>query len=105
MDLETTPGSLGEEVGKLTTVAWRTPEEAAAIDKGPSSLFDQPGKQDQLASCAVQNFSEFLFSRELTTNEKGGWLPDQASNFRDNGYDFIQMAKGIVMDPRYRRID
>lgn len=105
MDLETTPGSLGGEVGKLVTVAWRTPEEATAIDKGPSGLFDEPGMQDRLASCAVQNLSEFLFSRELTTNEKGGWLPDQAGIFRDNGYDFTKMAKSIVMDPRYRRID
>jgi hypothetical protein len=105
LDLETTPGSLGDEVGKLLTVAWRTPEEAAALDKGPSGLFEQPGMRDRLASCAVQNFSEFLFSRELTTNEKGGWLPDQVNAFRDNGYDFIQMAKAIVMDPRYRRID
>jgi len=53
----------------------------------------------------VQNFSEFLFSRELTTNEKGGWLPDQVGTFRNNGYDFIGMAKAIVMEPRYRRID
>jgi len=104
-DLETTPGSLGDEAGKLLTVAWRTPEEAAAIDKGPSGLFEQPGMEDRLASCAVQNFSEYLFSRELTTAEKGGWLPDQVDAFRNDGYDFLQMAKAIVMDPRYRRID
>ncbi|MGB5812663.1 MAG: DUF1549 domain-containing protein [Polyangiales bacterium] len=104
-ELETGPGSLGDEAGKLLTVAWRTPEQAAAIDEGPSGLFEQPGMQDKLASCAVQNFSEFLFSRELTTNEKGGWLPEQVGSFRDNGFNFIQMAKAIVLDPRYRRID
>ncbi|MEM8608686.1 MAG: DUF1549 domain-containing protein [Myxococcota bacterium] len=104
-ELETEPGSLGDEAGKLLTVAWRTPEEAAAIDRGPSGLFDDPTTSDKLASCAVQNFSEFLFSRELTTNEKGDWLPSQVGTFRDNGYDFIQMAKDVVLDPRYRRID
>ncbi|MEM7137012.1 MAG: DUF1549 domain-containing protein [Myxococcota bacterium] len=104
-DLETEPGSLGDEAGKLLTTAWRTPEEAAAIDKGPSGLFEDATTQGKLASCAVQNFSEFLFSRELTTNEKGTWLPEQVAAFGGNNYDFIEMAKAIVLDPRYRRID
>ena len=104
-DMETTPGSLDGELGKLKIIAWRTPQEAAGFDQGPSGLFEQPGMQDRLASCAVQNFAEFVFNRELSTSEKGDWLQEKASEFSADGYDFISMAKTLLMDERYRKVE
>lgn len=104
-DLETEPGSVDSELGKLKVTAWRTAGEAQAIDQGPGGLMQRPGYQDRMAQCTVQNFSEFLFGRELSTNEKSGWLRDQTTRFANNGHDFLRMAKDLLMEPRYRKVE
>ena len=104
-ELETTPGSVEEELGKLKTLAWRTEEELAALDVGPSALVERPEYQQQIASCAVRNFSEHIFGRELSDEERTGWLNEKAQSFAAGGHDFLQMVKEVVMDDRYRRIE
>lgn len=104
-ELETTPGSVDEELGKLKTLAWRTEEETEALDAGPSALLSAPEYQDQVATCAVRNFAEHVFGRELSADERTGWLEQKASDFAANGHDFLLMVKDVVMDERYRRIE
>jgi hypothetical protein len=104
-ELETTPGSVEEELGKLKTLAWRTEEEAAALDLGPSALVERPEYQQQIASCTVRNFAEHVFGRELSDDERTGWLNEKAASFAAGGEDFLQMVKEVVMDERYRRIE
>jgi hypothetical protein len=104
-DLETTSGSLDGELGKLKTVAFRTDAEAAAIDEGPSGLLKDPDMQGRLASCAVQNFAQHVLHRELTTNEKATWLPTHTKSFKDSNYDFLQLVKNLIQDPRYRSVE
>jgi hypothetical protein len=104
-ELETTPGSVDSELGKLKTLGWRTEEEASALDTGPSALVTRPEYQQQLASCAVQNFSEHVFGRELSGEERTTWLVEKTASFEASGHDFLQMVKNIVSDDRYRRIE
>lgn len=104
-ELETTPGSVETELGKLKTIAWRTEDEAAALEVGPSALVTRPEYQQQIASCAVKNFSEHVFGRELSAEERTSWLADKTANFAANGHDFLRMVKDIVTDERYRRIE
>jgi len=104
-ELETTPGSVDEELGKLKTLGWRTEAETAALDAGPSALVSRAEYQEQLASCAVQSFSEHVFGRELSAEERAGWLTEKTANFAGNGHDFLRMVKDIVTDDRYRRIE
>jgi len=104
-ELETTPGSVDDELGKLKTIAWRTEEEAAALDVGPSALVNRPEYQQQIASCAVQSFAEQVFGRELSAEERTSWLVEKTGNFAANGQDFLGMVKDIVSDERYRRIE
>ena len=104
-ELETTPGSVDSELGKLKTLGWRTEAETAALDTGPSALVNRPEYQQQLATCTVQNFSEHVFGRELSPDERTGWLLEKTSNFASNGHDFLEMVKDIVSDERYRRIE
>ena len=104
-ELETTPGSVDEELGKLKTLAWRTEEEIAALDAGPSALVERPELQQQIATCAVRNFAEQVFGRELSDDERTGWLTEKAASFSAGGHDFLQMVKDVVTDDRYRRIE
>jgi len=104
-ELETTPGSVDSELGKLKVLGWRTDAEAAALDVGPSALTSRPEYQQQLASCAVQNFAEYVFGRELSADEQTGWLDEKTSSFAGTGHDFLQMVKAVVTDDRYRRIE
>jgi hypothetical protein len=104
-ELETTPGSVDSELGKLKVLGWRTDAEAAALDAGPSALVSRPEYQQQLASCAVENFAEHLFGRELSAEEQTGWLVEKTSSFAGGGHDFLQMVKDLVTDERYRRIE
>ena len=104
-ELETTPGSVDTELGKLKTLGWRTEEEVAALDAGPSALVSRPEYQQQLASCAVRNFSERVFGRDLTAEERTSWLVDKTASFEANGHDFLAMVKDVVTDERYRRIE
>jgi hypothetical protein len=104
-ELETTPGSVDTELGKLKTLGWRTEEEASALEAGPSALVGRPEYQQQLARCAVRNFSEQVFGRDLSADERTGWLLQKADTFAGSGYDFLEMVKDIVSDDRYRRIE
>jgi hypothetical protein len=104
-ELETTPGSVDTELGKLKTLGWRTEEETAALDAGPSALVSRPEYQQQLARCAVRNFSEQVFGRDLSADERTGWLLEKADAFAASGHDFLEMVKDIVSDERYRRIE
>ena len=104
-ELETTPGSVDTELGKLKTLGWRTEAQTAALDAGPSALVNRPEYQQQVASCAVQNFAQHVFGRELSAEERTGWLTEKTANFASNGHDFLRMAKDIVTDERYRRIE
>jgi hypothetical protein len=104
-ELETTPGSVDSELGKLKTLGWRTEDEAAALDAGPSALVSRPEYQEQLARCAVRNFSEQVFGRDLSDDERTGWLVDKSNAFAASGHDFLEMVKDIVSDDRYRRIE
>jgi hypothetical protein len=104
-ELETTPGSVDEELGKLKTLAWRTEEETAALDAGPSALMSRSGYQELAASCSVRSFSEHVFGRELSADELTDWLPQKSASFASSGHDFLQMVKDIVTDDRYRRIE
>ncbi|MGB5704353.1 MAG: hypothetical protein WBM48_16160 [Polyangiales bacterium] len=104
-ELETTPGSVDDELGKLKTLAWRTEAETPALDVGPSALVTRPEYQQQIASCAVRSFSEHVFGRELSAEERTGWLTEKTSAFEANGHDFLAMVKDIVTDERYRRIE
>ena len=104
-DLETTPGSVDSELGKFKVLAWRSEEEVAALDLGPSALVTRPQYQQQLASCAVQSFAQHVFGRELSAAEQTGWLVEKTGNFAATGHDFLQMVKDVVTDERYRRIE
>ena len=104
-ELETTPGSVDSELGKYKVLGWRTDAEVAALDVGPSALVSRPEYQQQLASCAVQNFAEHVFGRELSDEERTGWLPEKASSFAAAGHDFLRMVREVVTDERYRRIE
>lgn len=104
-DLETEPGNVDSELGKLKVLAWRSSSEANGFSQGPRGLVRQAGYQERLAQCTVQTFSEFVFGRALSTNEKAGWLQEATGRFASNGHDFLQMARDILLDPRYRRID
>ncbi len=104
-ELETTPGSVDTELGKLKTLGWRTEAETAALDEGPSALVNRPEYQQQLASCAVESFSEHVFGRELSAEERTGWLVEKTASFSSSGHDFLSMVKDIVTDERYRRIE
>jgi hypothetical protein len=72
---------------------------------GPSALAGRPEYQQQIASCAVQSFSEHVFGLELSAEERTDWLPEKTANFASNGNDFLSMVKDIVTDERYRRIE
>jgi hypothetical protein len=104
-ELETTPGSVDGELGKLKTLAWRNVDEIQALDEGPSALVSRPEYQQQLARCAVQNYSEQIFGRDLSDDERTGWLLEKAEEFGANGHDFLEMVKSLVSDDRYRRIE
>ena len=104
-ELETTPGSVESELGKFKVLGWRTDEEASALDAGPSALVSRPEYQQQLASCAVRNFAEHVLGRELSADEKTGWLTDKTASFAAAGHDFLKMVKDVVTDERYRRIE
>ena len=104
-ELETTPGSVDDELGKLKTLAWRSESETQALDVGPSALVERPEYQQQLAACTVRNFSEHVFGRELSDAERTGWLNEKADRFAASGHDFLQMVKEVVTDDRYRRIE
>lgn len=104
-ELETTPGSVDSELGKLKTLGWRTEAEAEALDAGPRALVTGPEYQQQLASCAVRSFSEHVFGRELSADERTGWLTEKSADFAASGHDFLQLVKDIVTDERYRRIE
>jgi hypothetical protein len=104
-ELETSPGSVESELGKFKVLGWRTDAEAAVLDAGPSALVTRPEYQQQLASCAVQNFAEYAFGRQLSTDEQTGWLVEKTSSFASAGHDFMQMVKDVVTDERYRRIE
>jgi hypothetical protein len=104
-ELETTPGSVDSELGKLKTLGWRTESESAALDAGPGALVARPEYQTQIASCAVQNFAQHVFGRELSPEEKTDWLVQKTANFASYGHDFLQMVKDVVTDERYRRIE
>ena len=104
-DLETEPGNVDDQLGKLKVVAWRSSSEARALDEGPGGLVQQPGYQERLTQCTVRTFSEFLFGRELSSDEKADWLIEKTDRFTNNGQDFLKMAKDILLDPRYRRVD
>ena len=86
-------------------LGWRTDPEVAALDVGPSALVTRPEYQGQLASCAVRNFAEYAFGRELSADEQTGWLVEQTSSFASGGHDFLQMVKEVLTDDRYRRIE
>ena len=62
-------------------LGWRSDEEAAALDVGPSALVSRPEYQQQLASCAVQSFAQHVLGRELSADEKTGWLVEKTSSF------------------------
>ena len=79
--------------------------EAAALDAGPSALVTRPEYQQQLASCAVKNFAEHVFGRELSADEKTGWLVEKTTSFAGAGHDFLRMVRDVVTDERYRRIE
>ena len=104
-ELETTPGSVESELGKFKVLGWRSDEEAAALDVGPSALVSRPEYQQQLASCAVQSFAQHVLGRELSADEKTGWLVEKTSSFAASGHGFLRMAKDVVTDERYRRIE
>ena len=104
-ELETTPGSVESELGKFKVLGWRTDPEVAALDVGPSALVTRPEYQGQLASCAVRNFAEYAFGRELSADEQTGWLTERTSSFASGGHDFLQMVKEVLTDDRYRRIE
>ncbi len=104
-ELETSPGSVDSELGKLKVLGWRTEQETAALDVGPSALVSAPQYQQQLASCTVENFAEYVFGRELSDDERTGWLTQKTSSFASNGHDFLRMVKEVVTDERYRRIE
>lgn len=104
-ELETTPGSVDSELGKFKVLGWRTDPEVAALDVGPSALVTRPEYQGQLASCAVRNFAEYAFGRELSADEQTGWLTERTSSFASGGHDFLQMVKEVLTDDRYRRIE
>ena len=53
----------------------------------------------------MQNFSEHVFGRDLSDEERTGWLNEKADAFAANGHDFLDMVKDVVMDDRYRRIE
>ena len=53
----------------------------------------------------MKNFSEHVFGRELSAEERTSWLADKTANFAANGHDFLRMVKDIVTDERYRRIE
>lgn len=104
-ELETSPGSVESELGKFKVLGWRTDAEAAVLDVGPSALVTRPEYQQQLASCAVRNFAEYAFGRELSADERTGWLVEKTSSFASAGHDFLEMVKDVVTDERYRRIE
>ena len=104
-ELETTPGSVESELGKFKVLGWRTDAEAAALDVGPSALVSRPEYQQQLASCAVRNFAEHVFGRELSDEERTVWLAEKTSSFAAAGHDFLRMVRDVVTDERYRRIE
>lgn len=104
-ELETSPGSVDTELGKFKVLGWRSEEQAAALDVGPSALVTSPEYQQQLASCAVRNFAEHVFGRELSAEERTGWLVEKTASFASVGHDFLKMVKDVVTDERYRRIE
>jgi hypothetical protein len=53
----------------------------------------------------VQNFAEHVFGRELSDEERTGWLGEKTSSFAAAGHDFLRMVREVVTDERYRRIE
>ena len=53
----------------------------------------------------MQSFSEHVFGRELSDEERTSWLADKTAGFAASGHNFLQMVKDIVSDERYRRIE
>ena len=104
-ELETTPGSVDDQLGMLKVLAWRGEDGETSLEAGPAALVSRPEYEAQLAECAVRNFAEYVFGRSLSASERVGWLRERARNFASADHNFLAMVKDIVMDEKYRRIE
>lgn len=98
-----TVSGAGEEanLGMLNVLAWRSPEEVAALDLGPAALVQTPSYRTAMQSCAATTLAERFLHRPLTVEESATWVPELAATFRDSGEHVQALVEAIVRDRRY----
>lgn len=97
-----TPEQMAALRGTLEVLAWRTEQERAVLDAGPSGLVD--ANERAVAACASQNLFEHLVNRPLNEAEREQWLPAMTDRFERNGQDFRKLLVDIVQSDVYRRL-
>jgi len=103
-DTSSHPDELGQWLGHLQVRAWRTEDEALAIDAGPRALVEDPANSQALAQCTARTLAAHLLGRPLSQEEVLAWIPELAVDFESAGYDFKSLMAVILGDSRYRTI-
>ena len=98
---------VGEETayqGLLKPYVFRTPDEVAELEIGPSALVQKSIDSGTFASCTVRKMWGYFMRREPTPDEESTVVPKLAADFKGGGYKLRSLVKAIVTQPAYRRM-
>ena len=90
-------------VGALNAYVFRTPQEGAFIEDGPTHLVAESLTEGRFARCTVRKFWIQMMRREPTVAEETDVLPGLAARFEAANYNLKDLLKAIVTLPAYRR--
>ncbi|MEW5740753.1 MAG: hypothetical protein AB1938_17630 [Myxococcota bacterium] len=99
--------AVGDELpfkGLLKPYVFRTPEEEAGLEAGPTHLVQESIDSGRFAQCTTRRVWTRFMHREPTAAEELEVLPGLAQDFEANGFDFKRLVKAVVMNPAYRRM-
>lgn len=97
---------VGEEQayrGQLNAYVFRSDDEAAGVDQGPTRLVQESIASGRLPSCTVQKMWSHFMRRDPTQEEHETVIPELIAKFEASGHDLRSVVQEIVMHPAYRR--
>ncbi|MBN1207289.1 MAG: DUF1585 domain-containing protein [Myxococcaceae bacterium] len=98
-------GDGANSLGMLKTYLYRTPDEEANIEAGPTLLVERMMQTGDLERCAVRRIWNEFLGRAMTAEEQRLYLDELSQHFSRNNHSLKALIEQIVMTDAYRRID
>lgn len=98
---------VGEQVpfrGDLLPYVFRTPDQVADLEAGPSSVVEDGIANGKIATCTARRMWTYFMRRPPTADEETNVIPNLANTLTSNNWSVKKLVKAIVTDPAYRRL-